>query len=273
MVKPIDVRCCHLLLGFLMSVLGACGSSGGEESRGFGAAGRTTLTVEIPAGDFLTAASIDYEFACGEALETEASDLGFWLEGTLERVGVGSMPNRPTDVWRVTPDLPPGDCRVQLRARDADGEVICSAMEAFTVSADSPTEVYHFVTCDLIDIFLPLGGLAMMVETPKPSSPAGVFAIDYTVSCDARLEDDQILGPVTISGGTSSPGEGLADFGSGPVATSTWYVSLESLPPGSCSVELRALDESGELVCSSRDGVELRLERVDYLHVLLACVD
>lgn len=262
----------HLVFGFMLGAIGACGGSG-EDSRGLGASGRTTLTVEIPAGDFLSAASIEYEFVCGEALETEATDRGFRLEGNLEWVGVGSRPSRPTDVWRVAPDLPPGDCRVQLRARDADDEVICSGLEAFTVSANTPTEVYHFVTCDLIDIFLPLGGLAMLVETPKPSSPAGVFAIDYTVSCDARLEDDQILGPVTIDGGASSPGEGLADFGSGPVATSTWSVYLESLPPGSCSIEVRALDETGELVCAIQDEVEVRPERVDYLHVLLACVD
>lgn len=272
-MKRINARGWHLVLGFLLSVLGACGGTGGEDSRALGASGRTTLTVEIPAGDFLSAASIEYAFLCGEALEAESMDLGFWLEGNLVRVGVGSRPDRPTDVWRVASDLPPGECRVQLRARDADDEVICSEREAFTVSADTPTEVYHFVTCDLVDIFLPLGGLVMMVETPKPSSPAGVFSIEYSVSCDARLEEDQILGPVSMTGGTSTPGEGLANFGSGPVASSTWYVDVPSLPPGSCSIELRALDETGELVCTSGYGVEVRQERVDYLHVLLGCTD
>jgi hypothetical protein len=257
----------------LLGALAACGTPDGEGGQRLEGSSRTTLTVEIPAGDFLSAGSMEYIFACGETSGAESTEVEFRLEGNLERVGVGSRPERPTEVWRGASDLPPGDCRVQLRARDADNEVICSAMEAFTVSAGSPTEVYHFFICDLVDIFLPLGGLVLTVETPKPSSSAGVFGLGYTVFCDARLEEDQILGPVTINGGVSSPGEGLADFGSGPVPTSTWYADFRSLPPGSCSVALQAVDEADELICASEYGVEVRADRVDYLHVLLGCPD
>ena len=268
-MKPIHMRRLYPGFALLLGALAACGE-GGE---GLGGSSPTTLTVEIPAGDFLSTGRIEYTFACGEGAGAESTDPGFRLEGNLERVGVGSRPDRPTEVWRVASDLPPGDCRVQLRARDADDEVICSAMEAFTVSADTATEVYHFATCDIVDIFLPLGGLLVTIETPKPISPAGVFGIAYTVSCDARLEEDQVLGPVIINGEVTSPGEGLADFGSGPVATSIWSTAFESLPPGSCDVELRALDEAGELACASEHGVEVQGDRVDYLHVLLACTD
>ena len=52
--------------------------------------------------------------------------------------------------WTTSPlDLPPGPCSVQVRMRDTDQEVICSASENFAVAMDEPTEVDVLMGCEL----------------------------------------------------------------------------------------------------------------------------
>ncbi len=53
-------------------------------------------------------------------------------------------------VWQGFMDLPPtAGCTVQLRARDGDGEVICSATETFDIAADSVTKVNVLMYCGI----------------------------------------------------------------------------------------------------------------------------
>ena len=65
-------------------------------------------------------------------------------DGTCE-LPPGAMP----EVWQGFMDLSPGPCTAQLRARDGDGEVICTATEPFTVVADTTTKVSLVMMCDV----------------------------------------------------------------------------------------------------------------------------
>jgi len=74
------------------------------------------------------------------------------LNGNLEVVDgrTSGTPPVPTEIWQGFMDLPPGDCTVQLRARDADGEVICSSpISPFAIAADTTTKVNLVLVCDL----------------------------------------------------------------------------------------------------------------------------
>ena len=53
-------------------------------------------------------------------------------------------------VWQGFMDIPANHrCSVQLRARDADGEVICTATEGFTVGADDTVKVNILMLCQI----------------------------------------------------------------------------------------------------------------------------
>ncbi|MEM8609940.1 MAG: hypothetical protein AAGF92_22800, partial [Myxococcota bacterium] len=53
-------------------------------------------------------------------------------------------------VWQGFMDLPPTTgCTVQLRARDADNEVICTSTVAFDISADTTTKVNVLMDCQI----------------------------------------------------------------------------------------------------------------------------
>ncbi len=53
------------------------------------------------------------------------------------------------EIWQGFMDLPPGPCTIELRARDDDGEVICTAQEPFIIAADSTTKVNIVLICDI----------------------------------------------------------------------------------------------------------------------------
>jgi hypothetical protein len=84
------------------------------------------------------------------------------INGNLEVVDGRTSPQGPippefgtprpgdgAEIWQGFMDLPPGPCTVQLRARDGDGEVICTATEPFTITADSITKVNLVLICDI----------------------------------------------------------------------------------------------------------------------------
>ena len=75
------------------------------------------------------------------------------LDGNLEVVDGRPAPPGSTlansEIWQGFMDLPPGPCTVQLRARDGDGEVICTATEPFNIVADTTTKVDIVLICDI----------------------------------------------------------------------------------------------------------------------------
>ncbi|MDH3622608.1 MAG: hypothetical protein OEQ49_01950 [Myxococcales bacterium] len=58
-------------------------------------------------------------------------------------------PGDGAEIWQAFMDLPPGDCTVQLRARDNDGEVICTAQEDVTIAADTTVKVNLVLICQV----------------------------------------------------------------------------------------------------------------------------
>jgi hypothetical protein len=59
------------------------------------------------------------------------------------------LPGDQSEIWQAFMDLPPGPCTVQLRARDNDGEVICTATESFNITADTIAKVSLILVCDV----------------------------------------------------------------------------------------------------------------------------
>ncbi len=50
-------------------------------------------------------------------------------------------------IWSTIMDLPPGDCSITLTASDAQGEVLCTGSEDFTVIADETVKVNVVLLC------------------------------------------------------------------------------------------------------------------------------
>jgi hypothetical protein len=131
------------------------------------------LNVVIPnnAGQSSAPAAVDiqvveYTVACddgidnGPFLDNGASfDDDVTINGVLEVLDAASGGVTTQDfgpdlsevyVWQGFMDLPPtAGCTVQLRARDADGEVICTSTETFDISADTTTKVNVLMYCGI----------------------------------------------------------------------------------------------------------------------------
>jgi hypothetical protein len=62
--------------------------------------------------------------------------------------GNQGLPGNRSEVWQGFWDLPPGPCSLQLRVRDNDGEVICTATEPFFITADATVKVNVLMMCN-----------------------------------------------------------------------------------------------------------------------------
>lgn len=85
--------------------------------------------------------------------------------------------------------------------------------------------------------------------------------------------DNSFPDSVTIDGNLLFAGQSTADFGSGPVPTSIWRQLFESLPTGPCRVELPALNEAGELLCTVDYGITIAPSTVTQLHGFIKCAE
>ena len=97
------------------------------------------------------------------------------------------------EIWQGFMDLPPGPCTIELRARDNDGEVICTAQEPFNIAADSTTKVNIVLICD-ISLQAPVG---MLDLDGTFSFNVGNFCPDlFILNCtDSTPEEVQVLPP------------------------------------------------------------------------------
>lgn len=186
---------------------------------------------------------------------------------------------------RKSPD-PPGPCTIQLRARYADGEVVCTATEPVTIEADALPELYVdmvcYATCPTITfpgsetspktICAPVGGVILSAETP--AALEGVQGIRYTMTPIEGyfLPADPPIG--TYEGSLGFTGPSTTDFGGGPVATETWEATVglvDPLPP--YTLELTAIDVDEEPVCSVDTTVDLIANGLTQVHVAMPCSD
>jgi len=153
-----------LLVGLGAVALSACSS--GES----GTAGNTELNVIVPTNagtpNEIDIATVEYTITCAGNSDTFLDNGASFadevrIDGNLEVVDgrtdpQGAIPPefgtpRPGDgaeVWQGFMDLPPGPCSIELRARDNDGEVICTAIEPFVITADTTAKVNLVLICD-----------------------------------------------------------------------------------------------------------------------------
>jgi len=148
-------------------VLGCIGTLAACTSGEDGTAGNTELNVVIPNGadngsgapGEVDIQTVEYTIRCNgnddTFLDNGASfDDAVTINGNLEvneadPAEVPGINPSSADVFQGFMDLAPGNCSAELRARDNDGEVICSAREGFTVTADKVAQVNIVMYCGL----------------------------------------------------------------------------------------------------------------------------
>ena len=150
-----------------IGTVAACTTSGED-----GTVSNTELNVLVPpAGEGSPGPSVDvqtveYTINCEGNSDTFLDDAQSFddevtLNGNLEVTDGQTSPTdgippefgtpRPGDraeIWQGFMDLPPGLCTIELRARDDDGEVICTAREGFTITANAIAKVNLVLVCD-----------------------------------------------------------------------------------------------------------------------------
>ncbi|MFW2387833.1 MAG: hypothetical protein ACN4G0_05830, partial [Polyangiales bacterium] len=143
--------------------LAACTSGEG------GTTGNTELNVIVPNGydagssapALIDIQDVEYTVDCAgnddvflDSADSFADEVT--LNGNLEvqddRTNAAAIYGDPAidgqaEIWQGFMDLPPGPCTIELRARDDDGEVICTAQEPFNIAADSTTKVNIVLIC------------------------------------------------------------------------------------------------------------------------------
>ena len=170
-VSPVESPLGRLFPTLCMTLLIAgCGSSS--------AAGNTELNVVIPSGSSTSGPSapssfdievVEYTVNCVGAdfdpttdPDIDSGDIlnqNVQINGSLEVLDAASSGVTTQDfgpdltevyVWQGFMDIPANhSCTVQLRARDGDGEVICTSTEGFTVGADATVKVNVLMICDI----------------------------------------------------------------------------------------------------------------------------
>jgi len=197
--------------------LAACTSGGGGTS-----AGNTEMNVVVPNGSpslgggssapaLIDIQTVEYTIACAGNTDTFLDNNASFpnavrIDGNLEVADGRTRPQGPippefgtprpgdgAEIWQGFMDLPPGPCTVELRARDADGEVICTAQEPFTITADTVTKVNLVLICDL-SFQAPVGSLDV---DGTFSFNVGNFCPDlFVLNClDSNPVEQQVLPP------------------------------------------------------------------------------
>jgi hypothetical protein len=183
-VRLCPARLDRLVLLALIALIVACGTDSSSP------AGNTEVNVIVPNGspanspgpapqtgpDQIDIQSVEYTIDCLGNSDTFLDNNASFpdevrVQGNLEVVDGRTDPQGPippefgtprpgdgAEVWQGFMDLPPGPCTIQLRARDNDGEVICTSTEPFNISADALTKVNLVLICD-ISFQAPVGSL------------------------------------------------------------------------------------------------------------------
>ena len=212
-----------------MVVLVCIGSLAGCSSGEGGTVGNTELNVMVPIGSGQSGPgtsptdiqSVEYTINClgtPSSFLDEPTELpnggAVQINGNLEVVDGRTDPQglippefgtaRPGDgaeIWQGFMDLPVGDCTIQLRARDNDGEVICSATESFAIEADVKSKVNLVLVCDT-SFQAPVG---MLDVDATFSFVVGNFCPDlFVINCNPQDENvaviDTPVGPQAPAG-------------------------------------------------------------------------
>ncbi len=223
--------------------------------------------------------SLEYLVSCNASAD---DPLG--AEGSLEQVDRALLElDGPTTVWKGIVEFEPGHCTIQLRARDADGEVVCTYSESLTFGAELPSEAYFdmicYASCPTISFprsetvvkttCAPVGGLILSAETLDD----GVQRIRYVVrDTEAELLDNNLDFAIVYEGELAPGSPGTVDLGDGPVPTQTWAAIVGVVASDvRYSTELTALDADGTPLCSAGTRFEVLFGGIAQVHVVLPC--
>jgi hypothetical protein len=187
----------------------------------------------------------------------------------------------PAAAWNGMVEFEPGPCAIQLRARDTDGEVVCTYTETITFGSQLPSEAYFnmicYATCPTISFLgaetvpktscAPVGGLIVSAETLGEGVTSVRYAIPETNFLDNNADFANIY-----EGELELTGPGTVDLGDGPVPTNTWEAIVGEVIAGEPQVlELMALDADGTPLCSAETSFELISGGIAQVHVVLPC--
>jgi len=197
--------------------LAACSSEDGT-------VGNTELNVVVPNGGpgtgggssapgLIDIQSVEYTINCTGTPQTFLdnntplpNDGAVQINGNLEVVDGRTDPQGPippefgtarpgdgAEVWQGFMDLPVGPCTIQLRAKDNDGEVICTATESFDILPSTTSKVNLVMVCD-VSFQAPVG---MLDVDATFSFVVGNFCPDlFVLNClDSNPAEVQILPP------------------------------------------------------------------------------
>jgi hypothetical protein len=229
-----------------IGTVAACTSGDG------GTAGNTELNVVIPNGadngssapGVVDIQTVEYTIKCNGNNDTFLNNGASFadavtLNGNLEvneadPVEAPGINPSTADVFQGFMDLPPGNCSAEFRARDNDGEVICSDRVGFTVTADDTFQVNLVMYCGLsfqapvgmadlsgtfsfnVANFCPdLIVLNCLESFPQePTDETGASTGPATTECEVRLRDGD-----HTCGTACDPQECEADGESGLICT------------------------------------------------------
>jgi hypothetical protein len=224
----------------------------------------------------VTFASLDYRVSC----ESDPEGMLPTQSATLEaRDAAYGDPERPADVWHAVVDADPGECVVSFEGRAENGEPMCVGAHRVTLTEEA-SPIYLDIDCGFVctpefefpnsdaapkTTCLPTGsGLVLTAETP---SELGVESVRVVIN------DVEYLG-TPYENPTETVLErwslGMADFGNGPIATSSWKTQLV-IYYATVDIELAALDAEGEPLCQVRTQVDLAWAAVNTVHIAMPC--
>lgn len=264
MLDPVD-RYCTIWGSFFVAFLAvATGGCGGDEA---GAGPQVVLQVQTSASGLPgTVASLDYEIACDaewSALDSEGAFMPAVLrDGTMEPV---QQP--PTDVWRAAEEPMDGLCLLNLIARDEDDQTVCFATKTFEATDGEAAEVDTVMACQEFPGLS--GNVSLVANLPGVVSTFDVQTVEFTVDCSgggtAFFESTpEFADEVTINGNL----EVVDDPDGGGMEV--WH-SFFDLPPGACTMQLRARDPDGEVICNVSDGFVIAPGQTTELQLVVSC--
>ena len=254
-----------VLVVSLTGAMVACGGTGGDEG---GAGPQVVLQVQTPASDLgATVASLDYEIAC-DAEWTELDSEGAFIpamrrDGTMEPV---QQPG--SDGWRAAEEPLEGLCLLNLIARDERDQTVCFSTETFDATNGEAAVVDTVMTCQEYP-GLP-GNASLAAKLPGLVSGFDVHTVEFTIDCGgggtAFFESaPELSEEVAINGNL----EVIDDPDGGGMEV--WH-SFFDLPPGACTVQLRARDPDGEVICVVSDGFVIAPDQTTKVELVLVCI-
>jgi len=156
---------------------------------------------------------------------------------------------------------------LNLIGRDEQDQTVCVSTETFAATNGQPTVVNTVVTCQDYP-GLP-GNASLAVELPGLVPGVDVECVEFTIDCagggTAFFESTPELSEeVTINGNLEVVDD---PDGSGMGVWNSFF----DLPPGPCTMQLRARDPDGEVICTASDGFIIAPSQTTKVQIVLLC--